>query len=153
MSSRLFTEVREKRGLAYYVRAMPDAMTDTGVLVITAGVRNEQAHEATTAIITELKRLRDGDITEDELNMHKDSVMGRLALRWEDSQSLADFYGEQQLLMGEVKSTEERLKELAGVSVERMTELAKEIVVDSGLSGAVIGPQSAAKLEPELTFE
>lgn len=151
-SSRLFTEVREKRGLAYYVRAMADQMTDAGVLIVTAGVKNEQATEAAGAIITELKRLRDGDITEEELAMHKDSTLGRLALNWEDSQYLAGYYGEQQLLLGEVKTTAERLKDITAVTRDQVVRMAGEIVKDDGLNMAAIGPQDEAKLKAELTF-
>lgn len=152
MSSRLFVEVREKRGLAYYVRAMPDQITDVGALVIAAGVRNDQAVDATKAIIAELKRLRDGDLDEEELAMHKDSTLGRLALRWEDSQALADFYGEQQLLLNEVRTTDERKRELAAVTRDQVVAMAKEIVRDQGLNMAAIGPQDEDKLKAELTF-
>ncbi len=153
MSSRLFTEVREKRGLAYYVRALPDQLTDAGMLVVAAGVKNDQAHDALGAIITELKRLRDGDLPADELAMHKDSQMGRLALKWEDSMALAEFYGEQQLLIGDVKTTKDRLGEIAAVTRDQVIDLAKEIVGDKGLSAAVIGPHEDAKFKDVLTFE
>ncbi len=152
MSSRLFTEVREKRGLAYYVRAMPDQLTDAGTLVVAAGVKNEQVGEAMEAIMHELKRLRDGDLAEDELAMHKDSQMGRLALRWEDSMALADFYGEQQLLLDEVRTTQEWLKEIAAVGRDQVIGLAEEIMVGEGLSAAVIGPHEERKLKGALAF-
>ncbi len=152
MSSRLFIEVREKQGLAYYVRAMPDQHTDTGNLVIAAGLRHEKAVPALAAILTEVKRLADGDISEDELAMHKDSLLGRLALRWEDSMALADYYGEQQLLVGEVTPTAEKLKSLAAVTKDQLVELARELADDTKLNAAVIGPHQAADFRKELTF-
>lgn len=153
MSSRLFTEVREKQGLAYYVRAVPDQMSDTGNLVISAGLRHEKAAEALAAILKEVKRLADGEISDDELAMHKDSLLGRLALRWEDSMSLADFYGEQQLLLGEiVNSTEQKLKDLTAVTRDQLVEFGQSLIDDTKLNAALIGPHEDAKFKKALTF-
>lgn len=153
MSSRLFVEVREKRGLAYYVRAMPDQYTDTGNLVITAGVTREKSGEALTAILNELKRVRDGDLKDDELQMHKDSLKGRLTLRWEDSMALADFYAEQQLLLGGIqRTTGEALERIEQISVTDIVDLAKEIFTDDGLNGAVIGPHTEDEFAGKLTL-
>ncbi|HEY8109213.1 MAG TPA: pitrilysin family protein [Patescibacteria group bacterium] len=151
-SGRLFDEVREKRGLAYYVYAVPDQLTDAGILVVAAGVRNDQAVEATKAIVGELKRLRDGDLPDDELSVIRESLLGRLALRWEDSQALAEFYGRQQLLLGKVRATDELLKELKAVTAKEIVSLAKEIVRDDDLTMAAIGPQDEGKLKAELSF-
>jgi predicted Zn-dependent peptidase len=152
MSSRLFVEVREKRGLAYYVRAMPDQYADTGALVITAGVTREKSVDALGAILTELKRLANGELSEDELTMHKDSIRGRLTLRWEDSMSLADFYGEQQLLLGKVKTTEQVLKDIEQVTVADLVDLTTELAQDDKLTVAVIGPHQASEYEKTLSF-
>ncbi|MSU76216.1 insulinase family protein [Patescibacteria group bacterium] len=152
MSSRLFVEVREKQGLAYTVRAIPDQNVDVGNLVVYAGLRHEKASKALAAILKEVKRLADGDISDDELNMHKDSVMGRLALRWEDSMALADFYGEQQLLLGKMTTTEEELKKIAAVSKDDVVQLANELTDDAKLNAAVIGPHEAKTFESELSF-
>lgn len=152
MSSRLFIEVREKQGLAYYVRAIPDQHTDTGNLVIAAGLRHEKAVPALAAILKEVKRLADGDIAESELAMHKDSLLGRLALRWEDSMALADYYGEQQLLIGKVTPTADKLKELAAVTKDQLVELARDLADDTKLNAAVIGPHAATDFKAELTF-
>jgi predicted Zn-dependent peptidase len=153
MSSRLFTEVREKQGLAYYVRAVPDQYSDTGNLVISAGLRHEKAAEALAAILTEVKRLADGEITDDELVMHKDSLLGRLALRWEDSMALADFYGEQQLLLGDiVNSTEQKLKDLTAVTKDQLIAFGQSLVDDTKLNAALIGPHEDAAFKKALTF-
>lgn len=153
MSSRLFIEVREKQGLAYYVRAMPDQMSDTGNLVIAAGLRHEKAVPALTAILKEVRRLADGDISADELAMHKDSLLGRLALRWEDSMALADYYGEQQLLLGGVTtSTADKLKELGAVTKDQLVELAGSLVDDTKLNAALIGPHETKEFKKALTF-
>jgi len=152
MSSRLFVEVREKQGLAYTVRATVDQYVDTGNLVIYAGLRHEQAAKALAAILKEVKRLADGDISKDELDMHKDSVMGRLALRWEDSMALADFYGEQQLLLGKISTTEQKLKDIASVSKDDIVKLAGELAEDAKLNAAVIGPHQAKQFTSELSF-
>ena len=152
-SGRLFDEVREKRGLAYYVYAVPDQLTDAGVLAICAGVRNDQAVEATKAIIGELDRIKDGDLPESEFSVIRESLLGKLALRWEDSQALAEHYGRQQLLLGTVKSTKEVLAELKAVTPEQVVALAKEIIRDENLTMAAIGPQDEAQLKAELSFK
>lgn len=152
MSSRLFVEVREKRGLAYYVRAMPDQYADTGALVMTAGVTREKSQDAMSAILNEVKRLAAGELTEDELAMHKDSIKGRLTLRWEDSMALADFYGEQVLLLDEVKTTEQVMQEISEISVEDIVSLTKELAADSKLTAAVIGPHQPDEYQDILTL-
>lgn len=154
MSSRLFVEVREKRGLAYYVRAMADQATDTGNLVITAGLTREKSADALTAILNEVKRLRDGDLKPAELEMHKDSLKGRRTLRWEDSMALADFYGEQQLLLGKIDhTTADAIKRIEAVTVEDIVSLVGEIADDSKLNAAVLGPHEHDEYSNKLTLK
>lgn len=152
MSSRLFIEVREKRGLAYYVRSTPDLYTDTGALVITAGVTKEKAPDALSAILNELQRLKDGDLKDEELRMHKDSLMGRMTLRWEDSMALADFYGEQQLLLGDIWTTDQALEKIEAVGVQDLVGLSGSIVGQSKLTAALIGPHRDSEFEGKLTL-
>lgn len=152
MSSRLFIEVRERRGLAYYVRAMPYQYTDVGNLVITAGVTTSKLREALGAIITELKGVRDGNISKEELSIAKESLKGRMALRWEDSSAVAGFYGDQQLLLGEIMSTTEVLKRIERVTADDLIALAGELVNDAGLNVAVIGPHKQSEFAAGVTF-
>ena len=152
MSSRLFIEVREKRGLAYYVRSFPYQFVDAGELWVTAGVTNSKAPDAVSAILAELSKVRDGAITDKELNIAKESMKGRLSLRWENSYELAAFYGEQQLLLGKMETTEELLAKLNAVTRDDLAQLAGRIIKDEHLSLAVIGPHDEAKFEKLLKF-
>jgi predicted Zn-dependent peptidase len=153
MSSRLFTEVREKRGLAYSVHANPDQLTDVGSLDVYAGVTNAKATQATKAIITELKRLRDGDLTDEEVAVGKESLRGTRALRWEDSTSLGTLYAMQQLLLGEMKTPAELLAEVSEVTRDELIALARELCTDDRLHLAVLGPQEQAPFEKLATLQ
>lgn len=151
-SSRLFTEVREKQGLAYAVHAVTEQMVDVGSLDVYAGVSNDKADKALAAIMTELKRLRDGDVTEKEVSIARESMKGMRALRWEDSTALGTLYGLQQLLLGKMESPEQVLEKIDAVTKDDIVGLAQEIVRDDGLHVAVVGPQGADKFTEQLNF-
>ncbi len=152
-SSRLFTEVREQQGLAYYVFSTPDQMIDTGTLNVYAGVTNEKAGQALGSVITELKRMRDGDFTEKELDIAKESLKGIRALRWEDSSALGTLYGLQQLLLGEVDTPAEIFAGFDAVTKDEVVRLAGELVTDAKLSVAAVGPQEQEELHKIATVE
>lgn len=151
-SSRLFTEVREKQGLAYAVHASTEQMVDVGSLDVYAGVTNEKAGQAMESIMTELKRLRDGDLTDKEVTIAKESLKGMRALRWEDSSALGTLYGLQQLLMDEIRTPAEILAEVEEVTKADVVAMAGELVRDSHLHVAVVGPQKAGTFTKHLTF-
>lgn len=150
-SSRLFSEVREQQGLAYYVFSTPDQMIDTGTLNVYAGVTNEKAGQALGSIITQLKHMRDGDFTSKELSIAKESLKGMRALRWEDSSSLGTLYGLQQLILGEVDTPAEIFTAFEAVTKDQVTQLAGELVTDAKLSVAAVGPQEQEKLHKIAT--
>ena len=88
MSSRLFVEIREKRGLAYAIHSSTDHLLDTGSLSIYAGVDPKNLATAIKAILEELQRLKE-EVPEPELSKAKELCKGRLLLRMEDSRSVA----------------------------------------------------------------
>ena len=153
MSSRLFSEVREKRGLAYYVRASSDQYTDAGSLVVTAGIDPKRIEEAITVIVSELSDLRDGrkKISKTELKKAKEYLKGHLVLELEDSRSVAIYYATQLILEKEIKNPDEVLKEVDKVSEVEIMTAAKKYLVGVGLNLALIGDfKDKGKFERQL---
>jgi len=142
MSSRLFSEVREKRGLCYYVRSDVEYFHDLGMVGASAGVDPNRTTEALSVILEECFSLADGrkPITEEELVMAKEHIVGSMILSFEDSKSVAQFYGMRHLLLGEIESPEEITKKIQSVTLEQLATLAKDIFVPGQQRLAVIGP-------------
>ncbi len=152
MSSRLFHSIREQQGLCYTVFSMPDLQIDDGVLYVYAGVPNDKADHALTAIYAELHRMGSGDLTDEELQIGKESLKGNRALRLEDSTSLGTYYAMQQLKLGSYESPHQMAQRIDGVTSEQVISLAKKLFVDDGLSVGVVGPQEQSKFERFATL-
>ncbi|NBS41407.1 insulinase family protein, partial [bacterium] len=116
MSSRLFVSVREKKGLCYFVRAENSAYDDTGAFAIRSGLDKSRLKEAVKTIVEEIEKIKKTGVTPRELKDAKDNFRGRLLLRLEESSNQADWYARQELLLGESKTPEERMKEI-GIEV------------------------------------
>jgi predicted Zn-dependent peptidase len=140
MSSRLFVKLREEMGVGYYVRAYNDAYTDHGFFQISAGVDNKRIDEVLVAVLTECKKLTQELVTEEELNKVKECLIGNMKLTLESSDDIANFYGGQELLKREIKSAEEKAKELRAVTAKQIKTLAQEIFKNEKLNLALIGP-------------
>ena len=143
MSSRLFTEVREKRGLAYYIRSATDAYHDCGLFGASAGVDPKRIDEALEVTISEFKGLLDGEkgevFTEGELERAKEFVAGKMALSYEDPQSVAQYYGMRKLLTDEIESPDETLEKLRKVELEEIQEVIEKLVKNGELRLSLIG--------------
>ena len=161
MSSRLFLEIRERRGLAYYVRTEAETYTDSGYLVTEAGVKKESLPLAISMILQEYKKLTTELVEEGELNRVKKFLSGRLILGLEGSDDLARWYGYQQALrLGQGKNQatldtpQDYLTKLNSVSATDIREVARQIFVDKGLNLAIIGPvANQNKLVSLLTLD
>lgn len=140
MSSRLFTEVRERRGLAYYISSDVTSFKDAGVLSASAGVDIKRAEEAVKVILNEFEKIKTGKISNEELNRAKENLKGRLYLSLEESFSVAEFLAEQQLYFGKIESPEEIIAKYAKVTVEDIKKFAYEFLVAKNLNLAIIGP-------------
>jgi len=154
-SSRLFTEVREKRGLAYYVRTMPQHYLDNGLFATFAGLNKEKIEEAIKVILEEHRILVDNPatITKEELNKGKELLKGHLVLELEDSRNVAGFYGEQEILEEKIETVEEALQKIDQISQEQLVEMAKKYFKEATLSMAIIGDfEDQAKFENLLKF-
>ncbi len=148
MSSRLFTELREKRGLAYYVRTNNEPYTDSGYLTTQAGVPINKLSEAIKIILSEYKKLTEKLISAEELNRVKQCLIGRTTLNLESSDSLANWYARQAILFKEqnkkdkVLTPEKYYNQIKKIGVKDIRRVAKEIFVNNKLNLAVIGPYS-----------
>jgi len=145
MASRLFLNVREREGLAYDVSSSPMHYHDTGAFIVYAGVDPKRVDVALRAILAELARLRDEPVTEAELRRVKEYTKGRMALRLEDTHSVASWLGGQEALLREVRELDETLARIETVRVEDVQRLARRLFAEEWLRLAVIGPQKDAK--------
>lgn len=153
MSSRLFQEIREKRGLVYSVYGYFRPYEDVGQGVFYAGTDLERVEETITAILEELRKMRDEPLPAAELQMTKDLRKGRLLMGLEDSRSVASWVGSQELTYGEIRTPEEIIEKIDEVTVEQVQELAQEIFREELLSLALVGPYSdEAAFRSLLTF-
>lgn len=140
MSSRLFVNVREKRGLAYYVRADHEAYLDTGTLVAAAGVDLRRIDDALTVILEQFANLANKKVTARELRKAKEGIKGRLVLSWEDSRTVAAGYGVDELYEGKIRTQEEVMRAIDAVAAEDVLRVAQFMVANNKLNLAVIGP-------------
>jgi predicted Zn-dependent peptidase len=142
MSSRLFQEIREKRGLVYSVFGYFRPYADVGQGVLSAGTDLERVEETIEALVGELRKLRDERVPEDELRRTKDLREGRLLMGFEDSRSVAAWIGSQEATYGEIKTPEEVMEKIEAVTAADVQELAQELFRPERLNLALIGPYS-----------
>lgn len=145
MSSRLFQEIREKRGLVYSVYGYFRPYFDVGQGVMYAGTDLERIEEAVEALIGELRKLRDVRVPEEELRRTKELRKGRLLMGFEDSRSVAAWIGSQESTYREIKTPEEVMERIEAVTAAEVQELAQELFQPDRLSLALIGPYSDKK--------
>jgi predicted Zn-dependent peptidase len=149
-SSRLFVEVREKRGLCYYIHTSRELYQETGSIVSQAGVTKdmEKVREAIKAVYEEHKKIYKKGIKEKELRKAKEMIKGRLLLSLEDSFNVGNFFAMGQLLENKIEIPTELIKKIETITSQEVVELAKEIFQLKNLNLSVIGP-----FEKNLKFE
>jgi predicted Zn-dependent peptidase len=140
MSSRLFTEVRERRGLAYYVFGTNHSYTDAGSLYSQAGVDINRIDEAVTTILGELRTIAADPVPADELEKAKSFAKGRFVLQLENPQGLILFGLRREVLERRVPDLDEVLAGLTAVTVEDVQRVAQDLIADEKLRLALIGP-------------
>ncbi len=140
MSSRLFLEVREERGLAYDVGSSIVSYADAGVVSVYAGVDPGRIRPTIAAILEELARLRDEPVGGPELEKVKAYLAGRLELRLDESRYLASWIGTQEALHDRVMTPDEALEAIFAISAEDIANLAGRLFHDDGLRLAVVAP-------------
>ena len=159
MSSRLFTELRERRGLAYYVRTHNETYTDSGYLTTQAGVPIAKLPEAIKIILDEYKKLTEKSVSAEELNRVRECLIGRSALQLESSDSVANWYARQAILFkeqgkqGKILTPEKYYAKVKKITAADIRRVAEEIFVNQKLNLAAIGPyKDKGKFEKMLSL-
>jgi len=145
MSSRLFIKLREEMGVAYYVRSYNSPSLDHGSFQISAGVSNDRTKEVIQEIIKECIFIASQKISVKELNKVKSLIVGNMKMSLESTDDIANFYGGQELMKNEVKTLEEKIKEINSVTPEDIQKIAKTIFKTKNLNLALIGPYKENK--------
>jgi predicted Zn-dependent peptidase len=138
-SSRLFREVREKRGLAYSVGSYNEQYTDSGLVATYVGTREDNVEEACSVIGGELERLRSEPVSEEELARAKENVKGRLVLSSESTAARMTRISRATLFGLPIETLDEILAKVDAVSVDELTGLAAELYGAERLSAACVG--------------
>jgi predicted Zn-dependent peptidase len=148
MSSRLFLEVRERRGLAYDIHSHASYFRDTGSVCVYAGVDQKNVRAAIESILQELVRVKDEWVPEAELVKAKELSKGHLALRFEDTRNVAGSIGGQELLTDRIRGVEEIVSMIEKVTVEDLRRVSRDLFDTSKLNLAMVGPvRNGARLE------
>ncbi len=151
MSSRLFEQVRDKRGLAYYIKSAVQTYKDCGYLQVQAGVEHQKMAKAILVILKELGRLKSKKVPQKELQKAKEFLKGSITLEIEDSFALAQLISLQELLKKKTRTPAEIFKEIDKVTAEDIRLVAEELFVNEGLNLAVIGlDKSESKIKKIL---
>jgi predicted Zn-dependent peptidase len=141
MSSRLFQEVREKRGLAYHVQSMVSVSDDCGVFSLYAATSEEHAAELVPVLCAEVLRLADS-VTEEELVRAKKQHRASMLMAKENTSSLAEWIGRHLLVYGEY---------IQSVTLDDIRRLARQFAKDNHLVVAALGPQQGLESYEVMT--
>ncbi len=152
MSSRLFIEVRERRGLCYSISATHQPLEDTGAFTIMAGLEKTRVQEAIKVIWQELNKMIEKPVPAVNLRHAKDHLRGRLMLSFEDSANQAEWYGKQWTFQRKLLTPEERLKQMESVTARDIHQVAKDLFHKEKMAASLIGPFKT-KTEVEHLFK
>jgi predicted Zn-dependent peptidase len=153
MSSRLFEEVREQRGLAYDIHSGAHFFSDCGAFVVESGIDPARIDEAIPVILHELGKIREG-VTEAEWKQALELTKGRMMLRMEESRAVSSFLGIQELLKNKVETVDEILEKIAGVTMEDIKRAANRVIKEENLVLSIVGPfEDADHFEKMLKFD
>ena len=140
MSSRLFNEVREEKGLAYDISSYVRRYNDTGAFMVSAGVDNHKAKEALGTIVTELKKIVKEPPPEEELDRAKEFYIGQMELGLESTMNHMLWVGESMLSLGRCKTPDEVIKHVTRIKPADIRRIAKSIFKAENCNLAVVGP-------------
>ncbi|PIR69990.1 MAG: hypothetical protein COU47_00975 [Candidatus Niyogibacteria bacterium CG10_big_fil_rev_8_21_14_0_10_46_36] len=146
MSSRLFVEIRERLGLAYYVQSGVESYTDSGYILARAGVTHGSVKLAAEKMLEQMFDLKLSGPTDEELAFAKDHLRGSLALSFESSDDIAQFYAERELFYKDIKPPEELLREFEKVTKNDIIEVARDVFNPKKINFALVGPRASVNL-------
>ncbi len=145
MSSRMFLNIREKEGLAYYIHTSSDLSLDTGLFTVQAGVAKENLEKTVKLILKEIKKVIDKPISDKELQKAKEKIEGSTTIGLETVQAKAGFLGNQELFQKDIKNIDYILKQYDKITSADVQKIAKYIFKNSKLNLAIIGPHQKDK--------
>lgn len=140
MSSRIFMEVREKRGLAYYISTSTEAHSNCGYLATRAGVKHENLELTVKTIMDEYKKISIKKVSEKELQRAKDFIKGKCVMGFEASDEVAMFFIDQEMRKEKIMTMKEIFARIDKVTSDDILRVAKDIFKNNKLNLAVIGP-------------
>jgi len=149
MSSRLFQNVREKRGLAYAVFSGLSAYRDAGSMTIYAGCANDAIGELIDVVVVELKRMKDELLPDSELRRAKDHLKGSLMLNLESTSSRMSHLARQEIYFDRQFGLDETLEGVERVTQEDVQRVARDLLRDGALAATVLGAVNGLKISPE----
>ncbi|MDD3735165.1 MAG: pitrilysin family protein [Candidatus Pacebacteria bacterium] len=149
MSSRLFQEIREKNGLAYYVKTLVETNPDTGYLTTNIGVDYQNTSKAVDIILNEYKNMKLFGPEDFEVSMAKENIKGRTSIELEQSDDIALFYGFQEILENQILSPEQKIAMIQKVTKKDIQDVANFIFQNSKLNLSVILPKNK-KIDIEI---
>lgn len=144
-SSRLFQEVRERRGLVYSICSYSSAYSDTGLFGVYAGTSPEKVGEVMRTVEGELMRMKEEPISDEELSMAKNQIKGQLLLSMESSEARMDRLARSEIYFGRPWSLEEIQEEIDGVNADSILELSGELFGRSDRSRVIVGPELGSR--------
>lgn len=144
-SSRLWTEIREKAGLSYYVNAGAEHYTDTGYLVTSAGVPHEALPKTVKSVVKILKDIKTKGVTEKEIKFAKEFIHGSMPLAFESTDEVATYLASQELFYKKIMLPEEILVRIDKVKRSDISKIAREIFIPQKINLAAIGPHDNTK--------
>ncbi len=147
MRSRLFEEVREKRGLAYHISSSAHNFVDAGVFLISGGVDSQRIEEALTVIIGEIRKISRKNVTKKEISQAKEFLRGQILLSMEDTSHRMLWLGENKLALGRVVPVEETISKIEKVSIGDIRRVAERLFQDNKMNLSLIGPHKREKIE------
>ncbi|MEW5907972.1 MAG: pitrilysin family protein [Patescibacteria group bacterium] len=149
-SSKLFMEIRQKLGLAYYVASFSWLQTDSGLMVMRAGISHNNLEKTVKKMVDILSEFKERGVAERELEDAKSFIKGQMALSFETTDEVADFYGEQELFYKKIMQPEEILEKVEKVTNGDILKIAQDIFNPEKINIAVIGKQEDRKKDEEL---
>ncbi|MBI1957202.1 MAG: insulinase family protein, partial [Candidatus Niyogibacteria bacterium] len=143
-SSRLFMEIREKLGLAYYAKAAAQHYTDTGYLAAMVGIPHGELGRVVKKIVEIFHDIREKGFSDEEVAFAKDNLRGTLALSFESSDEIATFFGEQALFYPKIETPQDIMRRIERITARDMMKVAKEWFHPKHANLAVIGPHKSS---------
>ncbi|HYE59565.1 MAG TPA: pitrilysin family protein [Candidatus Kapabacteria bacterium] len=147
MSSRLFIQIRERRGLAYMVKSGSTNFRDTGYVSVRAGLEAKNINKAISLITAEMKKLMTKGVTKRELEDAKTHIRGAMTLSMEDSSTQANWYGSEALFMEKIETPDEYLAKVDRVTGDDVKKIAKKVFQFPEMRIAVIGDIKKEKVQ------